>query len=154
MLSAARIKKVCSMLVVVFCFQYTILFFVFARSTAPMKHKLLPRHVTTKEIRGPTYHVHKVDPMSVSMREAYESRRLLVESNRPRLVSRREIIDEYRQQPPALKDSTAPPAGSRRYIPLGVSSREGFLSCGTCSLVSNSGEFPASNYKYQNQHFK
>ncbi|XP_071796903.1 alpha-N-acetyl-neuraminyl-2,3-beta-galactosyl-1,3-N-acetyl-galactosaminide alpha-2,6-sialyltransferase-like [Asterias amurensis] len=143
MLSVARVKKLGGMFFIAFCFQYMILFYVFAQSTAPdQKHKLIPRHATTKDIRGPTYHVHKVDPMSVSMREAYESRRLLVESNRPRLVSRREIIEEYRNPSSTMTES---PAGSKRYIPLGrQTSGEEFLSCGTCALVSNSGHITHS----------
>ena len=128
------------MFFVAFCLQYIIVFYIFAQSHTPYKHKLQPRHVTTKEVRGPTYHLHKVDPMPIRLRERYESRRLLVESNRPRLVSRREILDEFRHSSSAQSDPT-PLAESIRYISLEPETSRGeFLSCGTCSLVSNSGE--------------
>ncbi|XP_022103466.1 alpha-N-acetyl-neuraminyl-2,3-beta-galactosyl-1,3-N-acetyl-galactosaminide alpha-2,6-sialyltransferase-like [Acanthaster planci] len=137
--SLARIKKLVSMFFVVFCFQYMVICYIFAQSDVPHKHKLIPRHVTTKEIRGPTYHVHKVDPMSLAMRERYESRRLLVESNRPRLISRREILNEYRQ-PSSPRIHSTTQTESRRYIPLETETNRGkLLHCGTCSLVSNSG---------------
>lgn len=141
MLSVARIKKLGSMVFVAFCFQYFIIFYVFNQSTTAYKHKLIPRHKTIKEIRGPTYHVHKVDPMPIDLRERYESRRLLVESNRPKLVSRREILSEYRRSPSDASQNVE----TERYTSLEKESSRGeMLSCSTCALVSNSGHILGS----------
>ncbi|XP_038064612.1 alpha-N-acetyl-neuraminyl-2,3-beta-galactosyl-1,3-N-acetyl-galactosaminide alpha-2,6-sialyltransferase-like isoform X2 [Patiria miniata] len=141
MFSISRIKKLVSMFFVVLCFQYVIIYmYIYAQSSVPYKHKLVPRHVTTKEIRGPTYHIHEVDPMPLGMRERYESRRLLVESNHPKLISRREILNEYRHSSSAQVVDE-----SGRFTSLEQETNRGeTLQCGTCSLVSNSGHILGS----------
>ncbi|XP_035695371.1 alpha-N-acetyl-neuraminyl-2,3-beta-galactosyl-1,3-N-acetyl-galactosaminide alpha-2,6-sialyltransferase-like [Branchiostoma floridae] len=98
------------------------------------QHRFLPRHITKKTIRGQTYHVHEVDPMSPSLREKYQNRRVLsVSHSGAHLRAQKEMLDYHRGR---WTPSAAP--HETMYAPL--SGRGRGLTCDTCALVSNSGQ--------------
>ncbi|XP_019614736.1 PREDICTED: alpha-N-acetyl-neuraminyl-2,3-beta-galactosyl-1,3-N-acetyl-galactosaminide alpha-2,6-sialyltransferase-like [Branchiostoma belcheri] len=98
------------------------------------QYRFLPRHITKKTIRGQTYHVHEVDPMSPSLREKYQHRRVLsVSHSGAKLRPQKEMLDYHRGR-------WRPEARPHEPLvaPLGGTGRG--LTCNTCALVSNSGQ--------------
>ena len=138
MISLGKIKRICSFLFVGCCIQLIIMFMLVDHQ-ASFRHRLKPRHITERDVRGRTYHVHKVDPMRIDLRERYESRRLLVQQNKPKFMSRSEILADYRG-PPSETPPTEASEGAERFVSLRRDSSEMQLNCGTCALVSNSGK--------------
>ncbi|XP_070580546.1 alpha-N-acetyl-neuraminyl-2,3-beta-galactosyl-1,3-N-acetyl-galactosaminide alpha-2,6-sialyltransferase-like isoform X2 [Ptychodera flava] len=104
-------------------------------------HRFVPRHVTEKEVRGPTYHVHTIDPMSVDLRDKYNARRAQLEFSRPHLMARREILNYHRE---SVDYSPEPTDSDDMYESLGIGN-EMTMHCRSCSLVSNSGHLLYSN---------
>ena len=134
-ISLAKLKRIGSFLFAVCCIQLVAAFMIVDQHDARFRHRFKPRHRTEREVRGPTYHVHKVDTMRVDLRERYESRRLLVKQNKPRFMSRSEILSDYRTEAPSVAASME----TERFISLKGDGAEMKLNCGTCALVSNSG---------------
>ncbi|XP_002735682.1 alpha-N-acetyl-neuraminyl-2,3-beta-galactosyl-1,3-N-acetyl-galactosaminide alpha-2,6-sialyltransferase-like [Saccoglossus kowalevskii] len=99
--------------------------------------RIKPRHITEKEIRGPTYHKHKIDPMDVNLRESYESRRSLIDIAKPHLLSRREILSYHRE---TLDYPVDPTESVQFYESLRNEANDVLMQCDTCALVSNSGQ--------------
>eukprot|EP00058_Branchiostoma_floridae_P019591 XP_002605081.1 hypothetical protein BRAFLDRAFT_124142 [Branchiostoma floridae] len=120
-----------TLLLVAVCSQYMLTTYSFGDKP---QHRFLPRHITKKTIRGQTYHVHEVDPMSPSLREKYQNRRVLsVSHSGVHLRAQKEMLDYHRGR---WTPSAAP--HETMYAPL--SGRGRGLTCDTCALVSNSGQ--------------
>lgn len=146
-ISFAKLKKIGGFIFAGCCVQYFVMIMVLEQEQIAPKQRLIARHITERDVRGPTYHVHKVDPMKVDLRERYESRRLLVKQAKTRFTSRSEILNDYRV-PVAADGSTTSEelpteevvGSNQRFVTLKEGGDDMVLRCDTCALVSNSGE--------------
>lgn len=111
--------------------------FLYAVELLDLHPRIKPRHITEKEVRGPMYHVHKVDPMLVDLRESYDNRRLLIDAARPHFMSRREILSYHREHFDYSDEATEP---TQFYESLRGDASSMDMKCDTCALVSNSGQ--------------
>ncbi|XP_077977177.1 alpha-N-acetyl-neuraminyl-2,3-beta-galactosyl-1,3-N-acetyl-galactosaminide alpha-2,6-sialyltransferase-like [Glandiceps talaboti] len=137
--TSALLKPFITLVCMGVCFQILMVFYTMESPDHP---RIKPRHVTEKEVRGPTYHIHKIDPMNIDLREKYDSRRSLIDAAKPHFMSRREILSYHRE---ILE---VPPEGlttSDFYDQISEDDDDMNMHCNTCSLVSNSGQLLYSN---------
>ncbi|XP_033124584.1 alpha-N-acetyl-neuraminyl-2,3-beta-galactosyl-1,3-N-acetyl-galactosaminide alpha-2,6-sialyltransferase-like [Anneissia japonica] len=133
-----KIKQIAPFLVCGFFMQFMLMIYTFNEDAA--RTHLKSRHKTVKEVRGPNFHVHRVDHMPIDLRENYEKRRLLNELNRPHIIARRELLSYHR----GINSDVRLEWPTEDFLSLRKDGVMLNLQCGTCAVVSNSGDMIGS----------